>query len=391
MGGDVDDMCISIVGGGIAGITTGLALSSAGFQPTIYEPDPGPQLPSSGIWISPNGMAILRKLGIAAEVEENGVRLDRTVIRDVTGDLIMDVDMDEVTRRYGTGLVSIRRSTLQETLYDVCENVTVERGMAASELQLRDDTYDLLLRDGERVSPDMIVGADGTRSGIRTAIAPNATAVPSRKTYFTGISESSFADESTNVDVTIWGRGTQFGYAPVAADQVYWFAVVPADTTSVTEEPVSRLRDAIGTSFSDFPGRVESLVRSTPAERITSHNGYVVPEVDQLVRKNVGLVGDAAHALPPTLAQGGAQAMEDAYVLARMLSRSPSVSAGLQAYESMRLPRVREILDQSVKRETVAEMKQWPLPWLRKLVLRNLPDAVDRVYMDKLYDISDIV
>jgi 2-polyprenyl-6-methoxyphenol hydroxylase-like FAD-dependent oxidoreductase len=188
------------------------------------------------------------------------------------------------------------------------------------------------VRDGEvryvsggrehTVTADLVIGADGLRSRVRDHVAPSPRPCYIGSTAWRGVTSGRWVTEEP---VAInWHRGQEFGVVPLADGRMYWYATECAPEGAHNPHE----RDYLLSRYSDWHAPVGDLIRATADEAVIRHDLYeLAAPLPSYVRGSVALLGDAAHAMAPTLGQGACQAIEDAVVLAiasnRPTSRSP--------------------------------------------------------------------
>jgi 2-polyprenyl-6-methoxyphenol hydroxylase-like FAD-dependent oxidoreductase len=180
----------------------------------------------------------------------------------------------------------------------------------------------------------------------------------------------------------VWGGRARFGFSAVGPRQVYWFA--PITATAGPDDAVGSLAE----QYAHFPEPIPEIVRRTPAAEIIRTDLYDFPTLDRWWQGRVALLGDAAHAMTPNLGQGGAQAIEDAYVLAEQLAAHKDVAAAFQEYERLRLPKVRWVAKTAWRIGRLAHVAN---PWLRRLrdlIVRMTPARVNERQFDGLYALN---
>ncbi|MCU4971247.1 FAD-dependent monooxygenase [Halobacteria archaeon AArc-m2/3/4] len=365
------DVSISILGGGIGGLCAALALRQVGFEPTVYERTDELRPVGSGIWIPPNGMAALEVLGVAEAVEERGVALDRTVIRTTTGRTLTSTDLRARASAVGLErtMVSIRRSALQDVLVDRLPNDSLELGMEGAAVD--PERPAIRFADGTERTADLVVGADGIRSITRRTLFPEQSVRYAGGVTYRGLVETPLPDRASRDATAIWGRSKRFGYSAVGRNRAWWFAVLPADAPDEVPELGA---DELAERYDDFPDPVSDLVAAT--DRLVRTPLTDLPPLERWHRNRVTLLGDAAHAMTPNLAQGSAQAMEDAVVLAACLREQGVGRRALREYESRRKPRADRISRQSRLQGRLGQLEHPILIGVRNAVFRLMPSAV---------------
>jgi 2-polyprenyl-6-methoxyphenol hydroxylase-like FAD-dependent oxidoreductase len=355
-----------IVGGGIAGLTLATALHHHGLTAELVERAPAWHAAGAGIAVQPNGLSILRALGLGAAVEQAGTVIGSWEYCDPQGEVLCQTDLRALWGNTAP-FIGVERTTLQHVLLAGAAAVRARLGISITSLTQDGDAVSVCFSDGSSADYDLVVGADGIGSTVR-----HLAFGPGPPTYAGQMSLRSLAPLRVHglpkVQMLL-GEGCYFGLCPVGAGRVYAFANVlePRFHDSLPGR-LARLRArfaGFGTIVQDYLAVLEcdEQIHASPIEFVEQdpwHAGRVV------------LIGDAAHATPPMMAQGGCMALEDAYVLADVLSSADSVQTALATYVRRRTPRVRWVQEQS---RAVAESLRLPVA-LRDATLRARGDQL---------------
>jgi FAD-dependent urate hydroxylase len=325
---------VLIVGGGIAGLTLGRALYRRGFTPEIVERSTAWRAEGGGIAVQANGMRILRALGLDAAVERAGARIRRWSFCDQTGAILSESDLEALWDGVGP-CIGIERTRLQQILVDGVEGVPCRLGIWVRSLTQCGDHVSVAFSDGSSGNYDLVAGADGISSAVRT-LALGMT----QPAYTGAMAWRSIAPVSPRglADLQfLLGEDCFFGLCPVGAGRTYGFGNV---TGPRAHQKMAGRLDHLRRRFAGFGAIVqEYLAALTCDEQI--HCGPVDwVALDRWHDGRVVLIGDAAHASSPMMGQGGCMAMEDAHVLAESLSRYVTPAEALEAYVARRRPRV---------------------------------------------------
>jgi 2-polyprenyl-6-methoxyphenol hydroxylase-like FAD-dependent oxidoreductase len=335
------DRSAVVIGGGIGGLTAAAALRRAGWQVTVLERAATFGEIGAGITLLSNGLRCLDAIGLGDAVRGRGLPTLALGMRTAAGRWLSRFDGDSASleARIGTTALTIHRAELHRILHDALPAKALLAGVETSgirggadggpaEVLFRHQDHDVLLE------ADLVVGADGVHSWVRSQRWPDAPApVYSGSTNWRAITTPSPA-AVTEMSLS-WGQGTEFGVMPILDGRTYWYAAANAAEARRNPDELEQLRRRFGTWHDPIP----AVLAHTPPEAVLRHDIYWLPKLDSYARGSVVLLGDAAHAMTPNLGQGGGQALEDAIVLAAAVSRTRDLPAALARYDEQRRPR----------------------------------------------------
>ncbi|TWH21824.1 2-polyprenyl-6-methoxyphenol hydroxylase-like FAD-dependent oxidoreductase [Prauserella rugosa] len=328
-----------VVGGGIAGLATAVALQRRSWQVTVLERKPSISEIGAGITLWPNALRALDALDLGDRVRRLGLVQGSGGIRDSRGRWLARTDSDALAARFGDGMVILERGQLLAALLEACRDLrirtsaeirTVEPGSvdANSEAVVRlggePHQGGSILGEsirGESIRGDVVIGADGLWSTVRGSLWPRAR-VRSTGTVAARLI-GRVSDPGGVQGGESWGRGDYAGIAPLPDGRFYAYLAVPvsADVPADRGEALTWFRHRFASWHAPLP---ELLADIEPAQLLV-HELFDLAPLSTLVRGRVALVGDAAHAMTPNLGQGACQALEDAVELAAALDATAAV------------------------------------------------------------------
>jgi 2-polyprenyl-6-methoxyphenol hydroxylase-like FAD-dependent oxidoreductase len=368
----------TVVGGGIAGLSAAAALTRAGWEVTVLERAPAFGEVGAGLAVTANGMAALDALGAGAQVRDLGYATAAAGTRDRRGRWLLRLppaqDPDPVTRAWG-----VHRQRLHGALLtaagdaDLVTGATVTSAVPGTPerepavLRWRDEA-------GEHVAEaDLVVAADGIRSTLRGQLFPDAALRYSGRSSWRAVIDD--PDTARDGFVAWWGPQSEFGAVRISRTQVYWYGYVrfPAGV---------HLDDELGAAVRHFSGwspQVRGVLAATRADQLLRHDVHHLPGgLPGYVRGRVVVVGDAAHAMLPTMGQGANTSLEDGVCVGRLVAGPVAAGApmagALAAFDAARRPRCRQIAQRSALTARFGAHVPGGLPQvLRNSALRLVP------------------
>ena len=373
----MDRRRVLIVGGGIAGLALAPALLRIGAEVEVVEREPAWRPAGTGIYLPGNAARALRSLGLEAQVASRAVEIARQRFHDHRGRLLFEVDVAALWAAVGPCL-ALPRAELHDVLRAAARDVPVRMGLAVERLSQRGGIVDVGFSDGTGGAYDLVVGADGIHSAVRR-LASEPTVLPRPVGQVGWRFLAPRPDGVTNWSVML-GRGTAFLTVPLDGERVscYCDVVSPRDHDTPEREPAERIREL----FSAFADPAATLLGGLGAA--TDIHVSTIEEValDRWTHGSVVLIGDAAHATSPNMAQGAAMALEDALVLTDCLRRIRSVPDALAAFQARRRPRTDWVRAQTHRRDRTRYLP----PTVRDTVLRLLGRRIFHAHYRPLLD-----
>jgi 2-polyprenyl-6-methoxyphenol hydroxylase-like FAD-dependent oxidoreductase len=331
---------ILVIGAGITGLATAVALQRCGHDVTVIE-ERTDTSSGAGISIWPNALAALDEIGLGDAVREAGGRVTAGALRWRDGSWLRHPARERLVKALGEPLVVIRRSALTTVLADALADGTVHTGLSARELLATADGVRITLSDSTTREVAAVVGADGTRSVVARHLNGALADHYAGYTAWRGV-----ADYAIDSDLAgeVLGPGIEFGHVPLGADRTYWFATQRAAEGQVS--PQGEL-DHLKSLFASWTDPIPAVLDATDPNDVLRNDLYDRDPGRQWARGPVVVVGDAAHPMRPHLGQGGCQGLEDAAVLARFVDGGDDLAAAFARFAAFRRPRVQALVRES--------------------------------------------
>jgi 2-polyprenyl-6-methoxyphenol hydroxylase-like FAD-dependent oxidoreductase len=351
---------VVIVGGGIGGAALSIALKRTGIESIVYEASEQPRDDAGAFLnLAPNGLAVLRALGLGARLDGLGFQNDQLIFHNETGRTLAEVPV---------GGITVMRGAVSRVIREAAEEADVrfEFGKTVSSVADHDGTIIARCADSTAADGSCLVGADGIHSRTRYSCFAEAP-----KPTYTGIINLGGVVQ-TDLQPTgramhmIFGRRGFFGYAVRPGGETYWFS-----NFSQKEEPARVVLNATSDSYRQQlleihegdPPEVSRILQALSGP-IGAWPVYDILSLPSWHRGSVCLIGDAAHAVGPHVGQGASLALEDAFVLAKCLRDIPEAQRAFSTFEQMRRARVEPILKQSRR----TGQQKAPTGWLGRRV-----------------------
>ncbi|MEU7124235.1 FAD-dependent monooxygenase [Streptomyces zaomyceticus] len=366
-----------VVGAGIGGLTAAVALHLKGWQVTVLERAADLAPVGAGIGLAPNSQRALDVIGLGDRVRDLAAWQGDGGMRAPDGRWLARTDAKAAAARFGGPLVLLHRATLVEILASALPDGAVRTGAAATLVDPGDDRRPARLATPEgEIEAALVVAADGIRSATRHTLFPEHPGL-----RYAGCTtwrvvvpapERPFAPHET------WGAGRLWGTQPLKDGRIYAYAMAtaPAGGRAPDDERAELLR-----LFGDWHHPVPEILSAVDPDQVLRHDVHHLPDpLSAFHRGRVALLGDAAHAMMPSLGQGGNQAIEDAVVLAHHAGPAPAVhptraapgflpSRALAAYTGDRLPRTTAIVRKAARTGALTMLAARPAVALRSTLV----------------------
>ncbi len=342
----MSDLSIAIVGAGMGGLAAAATLRRAGIDVNVYEQARRFERVGAGIQMMPNSMKVLREIGIEDDLKASSFRPYSHLNRAWdTGEVLRELPMPE--ELFGAPYLCMHRADLVAALAGRIPADCVHFGKKLKGLEGKADNVALDFEDGSRIVADAVVGADGVHSLIREIIVgPDQPIHKGRIAYRAVYSTDRLKGRDIGPSRTKWwgiDRHIVIYYVTHSRSEIYFVTSVPEPADWVTPESWSAKGDIeeVRAAYEGFHEDVRAVLDACP-----DCHKWAILEREPLPAWSDGrvvLLGDACHPMTPYMAQGAAQAIEDAAILARCLKSDGDVETAFARYEAHRKPRTSRI------------------------------------------------
>lgn len=336
-----------IVGAGIAGLATAIFARQSGLSVELYERASAPKIDDHLIWIAPNGMQLLARLGLAEELQNCAVAQEGMIFSNRQLKPLMTLSGLALRRSCGFPIVALRRYDLWHALnrlwrsdggvthYAACLS-SIKTSQSGVELSFEDDR--------PARTADWLIGADGMGSVVRSQVSSTARIAYQGIRTWLGQAETPIAARYIGQTIEAWGSGTRFVLTSLDGKKVYFSAlerpsVYESNAAPVAANTLPRLQKL----FSEYHEDIAAVLAAADPGSLIRCNFGVVVDIPSICRGRLALVGDAAHGMPPNMGQGASLALEDAMWVTHELSQTQDPALAFVRYTMARHKRVAEM------------------------------------------------
>jgi 2-polyprenyl-6-methoxyphenol hydroxylase-like FAD-dependent oxidoreductase len=371
-----------VIGAGIGGLTTAIALQRTGREVLVLERAPELWEIGAGISLWPNAVKALRRLEIGDEIEAAGAAAHEAAFRSWRGAQLGASVTTKLQARFGAPLVLVHRARLQAALRRALGPDAIRLGAECAALDQDDLGVTVRLADGGTEGGALAIAADGMRSRARAILFDDGPPRYAGITAWRGVVP---LDDTLGRHISggeSFGQGSLFGVARLNGSQAYWWASARR-RESDGQEPAAE-KSWLLRAFSGWHAPIPELVEATPPDAIIRTCLYERPPLDRMSVGRIAMVGDAAHPMLPNLGQGACQAIEDAVCLADELAATDDIVAGLGRYSARRVPHTAAVVNASRQMSQIAHLRNPFAAGLRNALLRASPASISLRRLDSI-------
>ncbi len=356
---------VAVVGAGLGGLTAAIALHQRGFDVTVYEQSQELGEIGAGVQLAPNAIKVLRALGIEKQALRTAFEPKAHVVRNwKTGRITASTEMrGYYHRRFGAGYYDFHRADLHAALVGALPSERIALNAKCTGVRTNGNGAVLDFTDGSQVESDVVVGADGVHSVVRDTLFGPQTPRFTGVVCWRGLVPSGELPAGLiGDDMTVWfgPLSSIVHYYVRGGELVNWGAFCRQDWRTESWKTEGN-RDEVLSTYASWHPNINRLVSKTG--RLYKWALFDRAPLDRWSKGCVTILGDAAHPMLPSLAQGACMSIEDGYVLGTALASDPdNVEQALKRYEAHRLPRATRVQLESSERSRQNKLES---PWAR--------------------------
>ncbi len=375
-------MQISIIGGGITGLTTGLALRKFGIESTVYEQAESINEIGAGIWLQPNAMKVLEWLELEKAIIEQGQVLNKMEICYPDLRPIKKIKEATVSGADETKTVAIHRGKLQRILFDQFSEVgSIKLGMRYSGHSNQGGKINIDFDHGT-LQADILLGADGINSKVRDGMGFASEYRSTNQVCARSIAKINLPEKYRHDGKELWGYKRRFGMSQLFDNMVYFFTVLNKEIC-----PDQITVETLIESFKDFDPLITDIIRASDKMHVAELMD--IKRLSSWSKGSACLIGDAAHATTPNMGQGAGQGIEDAFHISKALSEMQgSVEEAFKGFTQKRRKKVDYVVNNSW---TFGKMAHHPIGQsVMKGMMKLTPNTLLEKQMKKLYFVEGL-
>ena len=349
---------IAIIGAGIGGMTAAVTLAQKGFKINVFEQAPELSEVGAGLTVTPNATKGLIYLGLGEAMNKIGMAHDLQGVRHYqTKEIIVPLKRGKhMLEKYGAYQFQVHRADIHDILIESLEKhspgcVSIDHQLVG--IDQKSDRVKLIFNNQAEYECDFVIGADGTRSAVRTAILGNDEPEFSGYVAWRGVVPTDGLDESDFDECgscAFISPGRVFArYLIRDAKEYNYVAFLATDEWAEEGWSIPSKVETVLETFSDYNQQVKNIISATPPEGCYKWGIFTRQPIAKWSSERVTLLGDAAHPLEPFMGQGASMAIEDGVVLGRIIEDASGFSEIIERYETARIERSHFVTEHSKK------------------------------------------
>lgn len=377
-------MKITIIGAGIGGLTTAIALEQKGFEVEIFESFSKMKRMGAGIVLANNAMRVFQRLGLSETIYKNSNRISSLKLVDNNLDVLTEINLTSFEKKLGVHYAAIHRGTLQEVLLDNLKSTKLHLGKRLKYIEDYEKTIHLHFEDETTHKANVLIGADGIHSVVRNRFFPKTSIRIAHQVCWRGVTKIKLPEKFQHEINESWGKGSRFGIVPLADGEVYWFALANYKNDFRKEFQNPDLEKM----FSDYDPIISKIIRSTPTDQIIVNEINDLKPTKKWYANNICLIGDAAHATTPNMGQSACQAIEDALALSLCLEKEKNLEKAFSKFQKLRIKKANGVITQSWQVGKIAQIENYFGRKIRNSIMRLTPDALGKKQSSKIFELN---
>jgi len=372
----------AIIGGGVCGLTTAIALQNINRDFHLFEKTPSIKGIGAGFGLAANAMQALHYLGLSDEIKKIGYPVNSYAILDQHGGILVDPDTASLSQRYQQENYIIHRADLHQHLFSKIKTTQISLGAQATHVKQMSDYVLVYFDNGNSHKCKYLLVTDGIRSALRTQLLPDSTPRYAGYTCWRATIDNSTIQLDKGTET--WGNKGRFGMSPLINNRIYWYACINAEANSskYKDFTTQNLID----NFSNYHQPITEILKQTRDEDLIWTDIADIKPLTRFAFNQILLMGDAAHATTPNMGQGACQALEDVAILIQEIKQNKDVRQAFRSFEQRRMSRTRYITQTS---KLIGEVGQWDnnfLIFLRNNLLKIVPSKWNQRSLNNLLE-----
>lgn len=370
-------MKITIIGAGIGGLTTALAIKK--FNPhteiEIFEASSEIKPLGAGLALAANAIEAFKIIGLEAKILEKAQIMNGFQILDEKGKSITKTNNLKANVHFNTiSSFAIHRGDLQEILMNELKDTKIHLGKKVIDFVQKDSEVEISFSDKTTIKSNCVIATDGIHSAFRKKLIPNSNIRFAGYTCWRAITENKNLLKDSNIASETWGNGKRFGIVPLKDNKIYWFACI--NSTKMKDESFAAFKkEDLMKAFKNFHKPVNEIIKNTTSEQLIWNDIIDFEPINKFAFDDVLLLGDAAHATTPNMGQGACQAIESAVVIAKLLAIEKNHRSAFITFEKRRMKRTSFIVKRSFQIGKVSQIENKFLSEIRNFVFRLIPES----------------